>query len=829
MTALSPPPPSRLLRLLQWVDSRPKLAALLLALVCAYPLVLTAQFFSDVRAGFTELLPSDAPAVGAINSIQKRLGSQTRLVVIVESPDGEANRRFIRELGQRLEARKLPEAKLIQIGCHEECEWARKRIALLLPTDKFDEAIGEAEKAVNRAKLEANPLFLDLEDSSPPDAKELESRLEREIAANDRFPTGFFETPGGKRVVMMIQLAGSETEFDPAQRLLTAVQNEVAAMRPSYPKDQVVAFNGELANLIEEHDAIVADIALSSLVVFLLVGAVILIYFRSLRGLATALFALAPGLIFTFAIGRLTVHHLNSNTAFLGSIIAGNGINFPLLVLAYFRARPRDEARPHAVLNASKQAFFGTLAASLAASAAYGGLAISNFKGFSQFGWIGGLGMITTWAFTMISMPIAIALFNPPRSTGQSKTQKFVLAFFSRKRLPALVAGGFVLLALVGGSFGVRYALKHGVYETDLQGLRNRDSLRHGSASWDARLAEVMGIWLNPVAALVEDPADREPLAEGLRKQMVEGPAGRLAERVETVDQWVKPLAEQQRRIEKLKKLAKVVQAVPREQIPEKARPWLDRLFAPESLVPVTVADLPGALKANFTEVDGRTDRVVLLFPSLKINYNDSRNVLTFVDELQKVKRPDDAVIGGGFLFMAEIIRLVHEEGPRIIFVVALLVALVLSPLLIRKPLRILLVVGTVGVVALLAQANLLAVGVQLNMLDFAALPITIGIGSDYVVNLLGAMDAYQTDARRACARMGGAIFLCSLTTTIGYASLLMAQSGALRSFGWAAICGEVMAAAAVLLVLPVLLGRRLDPAAAPVAEPTVGSEAKAA
>ena len=800
-----------MLKLFQWVDARPRLAAVLLLLVCAYPLVLTIEFFSDVRAGFTELLPPDAPAVRAIEAIQKRLGSQSRLVVIVESPDGEANRRFIRELGQRVEARKLPEAKTIQIGCHDECEWARDRVLLLLPNERFDAAVGQAEAAIAKAKRDANPLFVDLEDEEeqPVDEKTLEAQLDKELKQNDRFPTGFFETPGGKRVVMMIQLAGSETEFDPALRLVTAVQEDVTALRKSYPPGLVVAFNGELANLIEEHDAIVADILLSSLVVFLLVGGVILVYFRSVRGLLTVLFALAPGLIFTFAIGRLTVHHLNSNTAFLGSIIAGNGINFPLLVLAYFRGRGLEESRPIAALGASRQAFFGTLAAALATSAAYAGLAVSDFKGFSQFGWIGGLGMITTWAFTMISMPIAIALFNPPRSAAQSSTQRWVLTFFSRPRLPGIVAGAVVVLALIGAAFGARYGFKHGIYETDLQALRNRDSPESGSASWDARLAEVMGIWLNPVAALVEDPADREPLAQALRARMVDGP-GRLAERVETIEQWVKPAAEQQRRIERLKKLSKVIASIPREKIPEKARPWLDRAFKPGSLEPYTVADLPAALRANFTEVDGRTDKVVLLFPSLKINYNDSTNVLNFVDELAKVDRPKTAVIGGGFLFMAEIIRLVHDEGPKIILIVALLVALVLSPLLIKRPLRILLVVGTVGFVALLAQANLLAVGVQLNMLDFAALPITIGIGSDYVVNLLGAMDALKTDARRACARMGGAIFLCSLTTTIGYASLLIAQSGALRSFGWAAICGEVLAAAAVLLVLPVILAPRI-------------------
>jgi predicted RND superfamily exporter protein len=58
---------------------------------------------------------------------------------------------------------------------------------------------------------------------------------------------------------------------------------------------------------------------------------------------------------------------------------------------------------------------------------------------------------------------------------------------------------------------------------------------------------------------------------------------------------------------------------------------------------------------------------------------------------------------------------------------------------------------------------------------------------------------------------MGGGILLCSLTTIVGYISLVIAQSGALRTFGWAAVLGEAMAVTIVLLVLPVLLPRRVD------------------
>ena len=42
------------------------------------------------------------------------------------------------------------------------------------------------------------------------------------------------------------------------------------------------------------------------------------------------------------------------------------------------------------------------------------------------------------------------------------------------------------------------------------------DSLKHGSASWDSKIADLFGVWLNPVMGMVDDPADREPTRAGL-------------------------------------------------------------------------------------------------------------------------------------------------------------------------------------------------------------------------------------------------------------------------------------------------------------------------
>ncbi|MGC4122004.1 MAG: MMPL family transporter [Myxococcales bacterium] len=801
------------------VCRKPRLAALLLALFSLPALALTAAYFADVRAGLQELLPSSAPSVTALKELHARLGGQAHLNVLVQSDDPAANRRFVDELAGRLRERNLPEARSIQSTVMPERLWAEKRAPLLLPRAEFDRAMDEVDRAIEEATVQASPFALGLEDEAPSEqaGSQLQERLQARIAEQDRFPTGTLQTRDGKTAVVVIKLQGSEVDIEPSSRLLASVQREVDALRPGFPPELTVAYNGEVANLVEEHSAILSDMSLSTLLVFALVTALIAAYFRSWRAILAVGIGLLPGLFATFALGRLLAGSLNSNTAFLGSIIAGNGINYPLILLAYFRATESHLPLPEAIVRAARRALPGTLGAAATASAAYAGLASSSFKGFSQFGWLGGAGMICTWAVTFLAMPVAIALLDPPRQVERiTRPQRWLERYFSHPRTPRLVAAAALVLVLGGLLFGVVRAARTGLYEWDLRHLRNSDSLESGSASWDPKMNEIFGVWLNPIVAMAPTADAREEVAEGLRRALVTG-AEPLAERVQTIQDFVPPLADQQQRLQRIARLGAQAQKL-REVAPEKlsADAWrrLDLWTAPAQLAPITVSEVPSTLLNGLAEVSGRTDAAVLLFPSLKVDFDDGRNVLRFADQLATAKLPPGTVVGGGFLFMAEIIRRVHDEAPVVVLTVAALVALLLVPLFGRKPSRVLVTVVTVGAVALASQALMVALGVRVNMLNFAAVPITIGVGADYVVNLFGAMDALGSDARRACSRMGGAILLCSLTTIVGYLSLVMAQSGALRSFGWAAVVGEVLAVGTVLGVLPVVLPRRKTAAA---------------
>ena len=119
---------------------------------------------------------------------------------------------------------------------------------------------------------------------------------------------------------------------------------------------------------------------------------------------------------------------------------------------------------------------------------------------------------------------------------------------------------------------------------------------------------------------------------------------------------------------------------------------------------------------------------------------------------------------------------------------------------------------GTIAVLASLILGVLWMLGwaswtgEKLNFLNFIALPITFGIGSEYPFNIYDRSRLLGGDVTKAVKLHTGAVALCSYTTVIGYGSLVLADNHALQSFGCLSIVGELSCLYAALLFLPSLL-----------------------
>jgi predicted RND superfamily exporter protein len=103
-------------------------------------------------------------------------------------------------------------------------------------------------------------------------------------------------------------------------------------------------------------------------------------------------------------------------------------------------------------------------------------------------------------------------------------------------------------------------------------------------------------------------------------------------------------------------------------------------------------------------------------------------------------------------------------------------------------------------------------------------LPITLGLGIDYAINIAHRHDHDEVpDPITTLRTSGSAVFVCSLTTMIGYGSLLVSDNLAIRGFGTASLIGEITCVLTALVLVPALLavGKRRPVAVTP-AEPIV-------
>ncbi len=481
----------------------------------------------------------------------------------------------------------------------------------------------------------------------------------------------------------------------------------------------------------------------------------------------------------------------------------------------------------------------------MAAAIAYGSLALTKFRGFQQFGEVGGLGMILCWAFTYSYGPALIFLWErirgqkPQRAHTPRMRIRIATAIIAHPR--AMLAAVGVLTLLAAWSIA---PLVRSPFEYDFSKLRNQQSRKHGAGDLYVRVGRIFPQDLAPVGIALVPRADdasafrdallvkdcvaglrhaRDPRAaepETLRT-LCEGrvaagePTGGLLSSVATAQASLPK--DQEAKLEVIADLRRQLADPAFELLDAAQKKQLDVWAPRKDLRRLTLQDLPEQIVRPFREVDGTLGRVALIYPVRVWANWDGHALIRMSDTFRDVQLPGGDLVSaaGNSSMFAAMLRSISQDGPlatEVAFAgVALLVAILFrnirsTVLVLTSLLTGLLWMGGAGG----------ALGLRLNFLNFVALPITLGIGVDYAVNIFARLGAEPAAGRaRALAETGSAVALCSTTTIIGYSSLFMASNGALRSFGKLADLGEVGCLLAALLFVPSITGTAARPGTA--------------
>lgn len=765
----------------------------------------------ELHTDMAELLPDNHPAVLALRRLAGRQKSASNLVMLIHSPSREANVRFAEALRPALQQMVPSTFTEIQWKPDTEVPEFFRAQKWLYATD---EELDDAETLLDRVIAKrSQPGFVDLEGDPDEELKKLRARIDKRLPQPKNAGNDYFEgTIDGQHyigVMLWQRLDGLATAG--AHEAKAAVEQIVKRIDPGkYDSHMRVQYTGAIAQAIDEQDGVRDDVTLASVLCIVCVLLAIYSYFRRIALLWVIGAPAVLGLLIALFIASLTIHYLNINTAFLISIILGNGINSPIILLGrYGEERQSGKPVPTALAVAMTQSVTGIAAAVAAASVAYGCLLWTSFRGFNQFGLLGGAGMLLVGVMTFVLVP-PMVIFGERRWPGlfTPKRNLWRIPFAWLGELSAKNPRALALTAIVAlcAAMVPLYKWAKDPIEWDFEKLRSDES--PSQLLWPKMEALGMGdvgagYIGNNAVLLVDEPGQADAVAHALKAQdEAKGPRHVLKE-VRTLNSMLP-----KHQSEKLEQLARIRRKIDRNRsmMTDDEQREAEAWRPPDGLHTLTVDELPRQIREAFTETDGTRGRLIGIDADHTTYYDwNGHDLLRMPPALTVNALGKTWVAGAAASIFAGMLQTIIEDGPRVtlaaVIGVALLVMIIFGlrgapPVLIAIAVGVVWLGGVVGTIAL-----------KLNFMNFAALPITLGVGADYAANIWARMRADgPSRVKTVIAETGSAVALCSMTTVIGYSSLLLSRNRALRSFGLLADLGEIACLVAALVALPALV-----------------------
>lgn len=803
--------------LARWQTARPWrfVVGALLATLGSLPLILALSLNSDLLA----LLPENTQAVRDLHAIQARFVAPQSFSLLVWSDDAVARKRFVEDLAPRLLELEDEGVLAVDYSVGPYGEFIEEHRHLYLP---YDDLVRIRDALAARRDYEtcrANPFCVVLEDAPPSIEEQLEAhegQAQRDNYLTHRYPDGLYRHPDGRSVAVFVRTDIRGGAQDRVLALIAAVERVVGGMDlTGYAADLRVEYGGAVLEMNEEQQSVARAAAWATSITVALLMVVVQVFFRRARAIVILPLGLVPAVALTFAFAEVLVDYLNASSAFLSSIVIGNGVNSHIMWLArYFERRRAGDAAEDALRAAHLGTWAPTLSAAGAAAVAYASLTVTDFRAFRDFGIIGGVGMLLCWLAAFLVTPVLALLWDRWRPLGgasasRDHTNLYGLAL-SRLALgaPRAVLAATAALTVLGAVVVHRWVAADPI-EYDFRNLQSqrpdgplqRINARIGRSVFESTHGSAL-------AVMAASPEDAVHVREQLEATARARP--RVFGAVRDVQHLLPP--DQARKIPVLREIREVLLAL-RPRADAAARERIDAEIPPEELRALGPEDLPEPIARPFTERDGTRGSIVYVEHAEGRSQSDGRYLVEWTEATRAPRNRDGSpvAVAGTVPVMADLVSAIRSDGPRAValsFVVTVLLLVVTFRSMRARALTLgAHLVGVVFMIALMA-----ALGMKVNFLNFVALPITFGIGVDYGVNVMRryveerATAAPRAAAEAAIRETGGAVTLCSLTTVIGYLALYTSPNQAVNSFGAAMSISEVTCLAAAVIVLPAAL-----------------------
>lgn len=783
-----------------------------------------------VDTNLANLLPKKNPHVQALEQLQNTVGGETTMEVAVKSPSFEDNKRFIHDLirkSLKLYDHKSENYFFDRAQFRKEIDFLQDNALYFATDNELTDIKSYLKDEIKKAKEDANPFFVSFDEDEEDDpANDKMSDFEESYDA--LIPSEYPISPDSTVALVQFYPTGSKSNISYLRRMFTAYDSLLTAMNPkSYNRQMQVEFGGRLKRHLAEIDSIMNDVFNSFASGISSVLLLVMLYFsfkkyvnyrwgdeedkshswweHLIRMPVSVLVIGIPLLIsltWTFGITYFVLGTLNTMTSVLFVILFGMGIDYGIHFYArYIEFRAEGMPIQEALFETYDNTGSAIVVSALTTAFSLFVLVLARFRGFSEFGFIAGSGIILALFCMLFILPSLLVIFErmdwilfnerePKADEGYSLFHRFPMA-------RTIVVLGLLVSVVVGVNYQrLDFQYDFGQLEPEFPEYQKFSKLADQVSQSSKR---------NPAYILADNQQQVIEIIQKLRHRMRSDTTSPTILDVEALPERFPPSDTAAQA--KLQEIAQVRELLNDPFLKEQDDPQLDKLRrAAQTRSELSVGQIPDYFKGQFVNKSGEVGNFVIVYPS--VGLADGRQSIAFKNDVGEVTLDSGKTFyaASTSIIAAEMLELMRSESPWMVGATFVMVFLLM--LLSFRSLRWSLIAMLPLLVGLLWLFGIMMLtGMMFNFYNLVVLPAILGIGEDNGVHLA---HRYREEGKNSMwdvlSSTGQHVSIGSLTTMLGFSGLLFTNHPGLQSLGTMAVIGIGMTWLAALIFLPALI-----------------------
>jgi hypothetical protein len=750
-----------------------------------------AYLLKHISTDPVDLLPKHFQSVQTLLEIRDKVSQNHNFGIVLESDHPEQTKAALHALVPLIE--KSPFTDKVQVT-KPGYEFLDKNKFLYMETEDLRDIRDRIDRKIQREKLHG--FYISFEDEEEIEFEDLEGKYQGKFEGGNS--EAYYVSPNGKVFALYVEAKTPNMNIAQEKQFQDAIKNAVAGFDyKSFDPSMKIYYSG--SSRVMEYRALLHDLKIAGIVSGLVIFLPLLLRFRRPQFVLLIFLPLLVGVPSGIVLASIWIPQLNITTSFLFAILGGLGVETGIHIFSrYYENRSRGLEPGPCWVDIYTHLGPAVLTAVAALATTFLLMGFSDFKGFSEFGLISGIGLWVLFILYFTFFPAVLLTAEKIRllkfKQGRPSEQGVLRLSPQLIKICLIVFCVFTVFSVI--------ATPRITFEYSSQKTR-ADDPRERVSRFKQKLT--VGARINKPALLLVHGEEEARLLEAAIEQKRDGNPHTTLDYGRSLYSLVP--ADQDGKMAILAQIQKMLSDDSIRLVKDEKKQDLDKfkveIRRPQ---PFVLSDVPEEIKKHFLTDQG-TETLFLIFPKPRLEMDNGRNAMAFGSEVKDIATPAGVYhASSSAVVFADVLHAMFRDSKKIIVIAVLSVTFFVF-LDFRNWKKTGLVMFSILAGVLWVMGVMYLLRLKFNLYNMAMIPAIMGISVD---NSIHVYHRYEELGRGSLAKVlsttGVAALLASLTNAAGFVGLSFATHGGLQSMGWVAVIGVVTCLISTLVFMPMLL-----------------------